>query len=251
MRKSAWQGLAWNARSVQKRRLAILIGCSLWWGCFNDPGTRSADAEAVDSRGSDSTVADDLQASESPAALGPDASSYCPESPPEVGDVCFKEGLLCEYHKEDRIHELVLTGCVDPLVACERGRWRGFRPAAGCGLPPKAACPPTPLEAAGKRCSPKSAFCTYEGKQYCYCSECSPCANGCPRWLPRPGSVCWSGDEGVWVCTSPNMSPGCPAGRPNIGAACATEGLACEYCDEARACRNGMWVRSGGPAACE
>ncbi len=82
-----------------------------------------------------------------------------------------------------------------------------------------------------------NAVCNYGGLT-CTCTNC--------RSFPVGGC----GGPLQWRCVAPNMTPGCPAVQPNLGAACAMDGQRCGYDCEAsgigggRVCEGGVWRAS-------
>lgn len=173
----------------------------------------------------------------------------CPASAPSQGGSCSKEGLLCEYGAD-----------FDPLcntvVVCSGGAWAS--PVYPGGGGPKQ-CPSKPLPtimknpqdcAASRGAVPEGAMCSssstcaYDGST-CFCGsfcpsypiEMPPCDGGV-----MPGCC----DTTVkWHCFDGPAY--CPAPRPRIGSACATEGQRCatsaavECGQSVIECRKGVW----------
>ncbi len=155
----------------------------------------------------------------------------CPATIPAEGSPCAREGLVCGYGDDPRVQ-------CHPRATCTNGAWTWQR--TNCpGLPPTS-CPPTRAMASGQQCTPRDAFCGYEGIP-CRCTNC----------VFYPIERC----DGplTWHCEAPNTTPGCPAAIPNLGTTCTAEGLQCGYgCEPgmARTCRSGVWTESSTPGGC-
>ena len=167
-----------------------------------------------------------------PDAGAPLPAIRCPDMPPAAGTPCARAGLACQYGDDPRQDCRLLATCAMPPGSLT-ARWDVLAPR--CVMPPKAMCPATRQDAAGKACSPIGAYCAYEQGLFCLCTNC------------RTGPVDVCGGDPVWRCDTPSPVPGCPAAMPNLGTSCAQEGLSCMYtCDSGRLCQGGIWVRGHG-----
>ncbi len=155
----------------------------------------------------------------------------CPSAMPAAGGACTRNGLVCAYGDDPR-------ATCRPTATCTGGAWT-LQPTTCSSLPP-VTCPATLTAASGQACSPQDAYCAYEGVP-CRCTNC----------VFYPVEHC-SGPL-AWACGTPNAIQGCPAGIPNQGTVCASEGLQCDYgCESnmARTCTGGVWVTSSSPGGC-
>lgn len=155
----------------------------------------------------------------------------CPPSLPTHGTACARSGLVCAYGDDPR------PNC-RPSATCTGGTWVVAMP--NCPTLPPAMCPPSREAAAGQRCMPVGAYCSYDGVP-CECTNC----------IRYPVERC-EGDP-TWHCAAPPADMRCPPGIPNLGTPCGMEGQQCVYgCEEnmARTCRDGVWVASTAPGGC-
>lgn len=156
------------------------------------------------------------------------ASGACPASPPG-STTCSRPGLVCQYGDDPRGDECRLR------FECAGGTWNALP--TGCPpIPAAQMCPATRDAAEGTPCNPDGAFCKY-GDLQCHCTACPP---------SRP--VCGPSTQPMWTCTAPQTTPGCPNAEPNLGTACTTEGVTCNYqCNhQTRVCQGGIWIGKQG-----
>ena len=196
--------------------------------------TAGGDSAVVDSSATDSKVTGDGKAVDSKGTVdskvAPDskAGAPCPASLPGAGEACKPDGLACQYGTDPR------RSC-RPVARCSGGAWQITTPKCK-GLPP-VKCPATYQDAAGKKCLPKDAYCSFPKDLICHCTNC----------ISYPLPHC-SGDP-TWRCDVPNTDAQCPAGKPNLGSPCSAAGKSCKYhCgnDGARLCKNSVWYAAQG-----
>lgn len=157
----------------------------------------------------------------------------CPATAPGDGSACGKNGLVCGYGDDPR------WSC-RTVATCNGATWSVTPPPSTCTPLPPTTCPATLADANGKDCTPKDAYCGYDGLA-CHCTNC----------VEYPDEHC-SGPL-TWHCETPSTDPGCPAAMPNAGTACTSEGRQCTYgCerDHARTCTGGVWTISSSPYGC-
>jgi hypothetical protein len=149
---------------------------------------------------------------------GSDAgTSACPASPPQTSASCSDEGLQCEYGSNPSL------SC-NLLFACTSGHW--VDESTGSACPPQADCPASYAQVpVGQDCTDNTLACGYpEGE--CICTQTW---GGLAKQTP------------AWDCFP--KQDGCPSPRPDIGAACGTPDLECNY----GACSGGVdLVCTGG-----
>lgn len=162
-------------------------------------------------------------------AQGACATTPCPSDLSQINGWPCTEGLTCQYGTDPR------PTC-NPSATCTNGAWATTLP--DCAALPPVTCPATRDEAAGQACPTQGAYCSY-GDLNC---ECTNCSSG-------PVSLC-SGSP-TWHCASPNADAACPAGMPQLGTTCTTEGKTCTYACGAgngRVCKQGAWYSANGGA---
>lgn len=179
----------------------------------------------------------------------------CPDSDPQGGSACSKDGLLCEYGDD-------FNPRCNVTAVCSGNRWA--RPiqngSATCPSPPRTPatnptdCAVDPKSFAAGMCSSKSK-CTYEGA-VCMCGvgcsnypvrqrDCDPDA-GVTTSCCDTTKLEWHCYDGPKYCATP---------RPRIGAACTVEGESCgidepkECGQTVMQCRNGIWDLSNTQCA--
>lgn len=208
----------------------------------SDAAVADKDGAATDPPGSNGAAPDGASTSEVPMPPGvmtgpPDpvvtpVYSTCPGGAPMSGSVCMTDNLVCQYG------DSVRADCRDTW-RCTKGVWTKD---ADCQQPATGFCPAA--QPSGS-CSfvRKGAFdgsgtCVY-GEVMCQCEQC-------------PGQQCAGGPG--WVCRTLMGDAACPTRIPNIGEACPTQGVTCEYGDKChgggiRICRNAIWQPL--PGECE
>lgn len=156
---------------------------------------------------------------------------YCPATTPTSGSACSSLGLVCAYGDDPR------PQC-RTSVTCTGGGWQVAL--TGCPPVPTTTCPATAAAAEGQTCAKEGAFCSYSGGTVtCGCSACA-------------GGPC--GTVATWHCAYPPTDARCPTTLPNLGTACTTGGLSCDYgsCSAGtiagRKCQSGRWIDV--PMAC-
>ncbi|MCK5796194.1 MAG: hypothetical protein KAI47_03370 [Deltaproteobacteria bacterium] len=199
------------------RTLAIL-----GWSVAIIPGLMACDDSETPASG-DSALHD--------TQIKPDITRVsCPSTVPDGGAVCSaaQEGLICQYGTDPTC----LTA-----ATCKNKAWEVISPPC---VGPDPSCPATREAAAGKVCSPKDAYCAYDGL-VCDCTNCTK----------YPVESC-QGDL-KWKCEAPAGDPNCPKARPLLGTTCPFEDYLCEYgCerDVSRQCKGGVWVKASAPGGC-
>jgi hypothetical protein len=181
-----------------------------------------------------STTASDLSADDQ--ALG-----ACPNTPPANGSACSSNGLGCSYGDDARF------GCRTQAVCnSDTGKKRWEVETAACPEPPPS-CPVSEPKSAAK-CNGKDLglTCVYSNHAY----TCTPCS----------GTLCFQ--ENTWSET--DVDAACPTAVPNLGSACSTPHLFCNYnvCADdqippnqwaygiGERCEQGQWQFYGGKQAC-
>ena len=206
--------------------LGLALICAMAFGFIGCESSRTTggDATLVDAAGGDSkTVTDSKITTDTKAAPDSKAPGPCPSSLPAAGKACTPDGLACQYGTDPR------RTC-RPVATCSGGVWQVTTPK--CAALPPVTCPATHKDAAGKKCTPKDAYCSFPGDLICHCTNC----------ISYPVPHC-SGDL-KWRCDVPSTDAQCPPGKPNLGTPCAPAGKLCKYhCgqDGARLCKNTVW----------
>src|SRR4051812_238017 len=187
----------------------------------------------------------------------PDASTGrrapdCPETDPQDGTPCSKDGLLCEYGDD-------FNPLCNVTRVCSTDRWAEPIHNGGSGKCPSTphTIPPNPADCAADAkstpsgaCSSKST-CTYDGA-ICTCGVF--CSNypirrpDCDADAGVTTNCCdttkveWHCFEGPKYCTTP---------RPRIGAPCANDGESCAVSEPVECgqtvmkCQKGVWDLEG------
>jgi hypothetical protein len=154
-------------------------------------------------------------------------NAACPVSLPESGGPCVT-GRRCEYGTDPKC--LSSADCIDGKWSVASARCAG----------PDPSCPATREAAAGTMCPKQDATCNYAGLG-CICTNCTD----------GPAAQCMGPTK--WQCEAPNLTPGCPPARPNLGSACAVQGLVCDYgcaVNASRTCTDGAWLASSRVGGC-
>lgn len=151
----------------------------------------------------------------------------CPAVEPALGDACEPGGIVCTYGDDVRIDCRHARKCAGGVWIQDESR-EDCRPAPGGYCPsavPSGAC--TPVSYDGQVIdSNGQAVCAYPDGTTCVCNLCE--TEGC---------------EGpAWDCASPPITVDCPSSAPNLGAACSTPGVACDY---------GFPCQGGGSFVCK
>ena len=224
-----------NVRTTLVSSFAVLLfACGGSVADPAEPGTDGGtDTSPSDGSLTDTTPGPDVGPDTTPTDGGPGPDSGptkgCPASPPSMGAPCAPIGLVCGYGDDPR------PSCRQQAT-CKATGWD--TPVGACPPPPTEVCPPTEGDANGKACTTAGAFCTY-GDVVCGCGNCF-------------GGPC--GGASKWVCPDPPADADCPRKMPNLGVACAKEGLKCTYgsCSSnniaGRTCTGGVFVDE--PQAC-
>jgi len=163
----------------------------------------------------------------------PSAPPVCPATEPGAGSACANESLRCSYGDSStaqcrRIHQ------------CMAGTWE-----ADTSISSRYSCDPLPAD-----------YCPAEPHHQ---QPCTIATVGMPCTYGELSCVCFArdpapGKPGNWLCYGPPANPACPALVPNLGAGCASKGLACNYDGDACQaapnsslfCFDGAWEEGEG-----
>jgi hypothetical protein len=192
--------------------------------------------------GPDGTTANDT-GTPSNETGAPDAAGPipCPATQPTAQTPCTPGGRVCEYGSSP------VEEC-DTLATCTSGAWSISMPdTSGKDCPSHLDlqnCPATEDGVSkGGVCTQAGLICDYTRGR----CDCESGGSGVVVVVLDGGSI-----TPTWRCQQP--STGCPDGRPNLGTACTTEGMSCDYgsCGEiiggsAEICRGGIWQAESVP----
>jgi hypothetical protein len=204
-------------------------GASASGGGTGAPSGASAGGESGAASGSHSGSTGSSGAASTGGASGASGASggttdagpatMCPIVAPNIGAICPKVGLECEYGTSADVR-------CNQVAVCQAAGW-AYNPATPC---PKATCPLTYDDiVAGSRCSPVDETCAYT-KGTCICAS----SLGGPVRLTDAGvETDWSCFEGTLACRSP---------RPIIGSVCNDDTRTCDY----GACLGGVELLCSG-----
>jgi len=207
------------------RSLLVAALLSTMGGCRRNPLERQPPPDA--------SLADDATRDfpAPPDALDADGPSHAdgpPDAPPTPPPAC-PTGTSVPYPNIDCTRG-ARCGCRDdPRAECESVATCPPSPSGGadlwviatpsCAPLPPSPCPATVLDARDQPCMPHLADCVYPGNLHCYCLSSVE-----TTWSS-------SGTCGApplhWYCGFDDGPGACPDGVPEIGAACAPEGLVC------------------------
>ncbi len=195
------------------RCFPIAVAVLLVAGCEGSLSLRLFDAGAPDGDATDAAAAD----------ASPDRT--CPPISPSEGEACDTPGLWCEFG--GGAHQRCATRALCTKKAGTGGKieWATFGADFPCA-PNVAACPPSFGAASDASCPVTTGSCDYSAGR-CTCGECGDTDGGrlfqwrCRAW----DDVAPFLDDGG-LATAP---AGCPADRPRLGTACASEGFVCGY----------------------
>jgi hypothetical protein len=198
---------------------------------------KDATTPPVDSPAPAPDVATENDTGTPPSDTGaPDAAGPvpCPVLQPTAQRSCAPEGRVCEYGASP------VEEC-DTLATCTSGVWAIMMPNTSgkeCPSGNDSTCPMTEDGITrGGVCTQAGAICDYlRGR-----CDCESGGSGVVVLMLDAGSI-----TPTWRCQAPGM--GCPDARPNLGTACTTEGMSCDYgsCGaiiggNAEICRDGVW----------
>lgn len=136
----------------------------------------------------------------------------CPNAIPAPGGQCAPYGTTCEYGDDPNLQCNTIASCSSV------GSWQVNEPSGECPTPPNASgCPSSFGDVpVGDHCGALVGLtCSYE-QGFCGCSV----GSGGP--YPADASA-----VATWVCDAPETN--CPLPRPQLGTACAQDGLQCDY----------------------
>ena len=207
--------------AVMRPLLALFVALALA-ACSSTTAPGDA-ADASDAASNGDTVGSD--GSDVTATDVPVTMTACPPMPPSAGTTCTREGLVCTFGDDPR------ASC-RTRATCTSATWAITSPRC---VPLPTDCPATP--SAGAVCGTPDNVCAYADGTRCNCAFC-----------PLSGPACMPTPPPHYFCVPPPSNAQCPRLMPNLGDACTSNGVQCDYdgCGSGMTveCTNNVWVQA-------